>query len=78
LAALGMPLPGFQPRLAWAAVLLSWFLWVEHGREPDTPWVVTLLYPVTVTLFALIALRSAWVAVLRRPLVWKVRLISHT
>lgn len=76
LAALDMPLPGFQPRLAWAAMLLSWFLWAEHGREPDTPWAVTLLYPVTVTLFVLIALRSAWVTVLRRPLVWKGRLIS--
>jgi chlorobactene glucosyltransferase len=57
-ALLGDPLPGFSVPLAWITVGLALLLWgISHARF-GYPLYMTFLYPVSVALWVLIALRS--------------------
>ncbi len=75
-AGVGWPLPGFDLRLGLAGVGLSVLLWGWFGPDdrPALYWMVT--YPLILTAFTWIALRSAWYTATGREVAWKGRVIG--
>ena len=76
LSLVGVPLAGFSPGLAIAAMVLALLLWVLFCWRFGLPLYLAGLYPVIMTLVIFIALRSL-VLTLRGRTTWKGRTLSR-
>jgi hypothetical protein len=73
LQALGSPPAGISSALALAAYALDFLLWLLLDLRFGLPFWLAFLHPLTVSFFAAVAVRSAFLHLRRRPVAWKDR-----
>ncbi len=73
LGLIGHPVPDYSFPLALASILMQVLLWLIPDLRFRMPVVQAIFFPMTITLFAAIAVRSAYRHLANKPLSWKGR-----